>query len=93
VGRNQPFGVVLSGFLFGALSAGATKMQNTAGIARDIVYVLLGFVILSVSALAVAQQFRQSGRVTSRVRGLTRDRASEDAGEPLVEAPPPPRTI
>ena len=38
---------------------GATKMQNTAGISRDIVYVLLAFVILSVSALAVAQQFRQ----------------------------------
>jgi general nucleoside transport system permease protein len=93
VGRNQPFGVVLSGLLFGALNAGATKMQNTAGIARDIVYVLLGFVILSVSALAVAQQFRQSRRITARVRGLTRDRAADDAGDPLVEAPPPPRTI
>ncbi len=93
VGRNQPFGVVLSGLLFGALNAGATKMQNTAGIARDIVYVLLGFVILSVSALAVAQQFRQSSRVMARVRGMARDRASDDAGDPLVEAPPPPRTI
>jgi general nucleoside transport system permease protein len=93
VGRNQPFGVVLSGLLFGALSAGATKMQNTAGIARDIVYVLLGFVILSISALAVAQFFRQSGRIMSRARGMTRDRASEGAGEPQVEGPPPPRTI
>jgi ABC-type uncharacterized transport system permease subunit len=93
VGRNQPFGAVLSGLLFGALSAGATKMQNTAGIARDIVYVLLGFVILSVSALAVAQQFRQSRRVTSRVRGMTRDRASDDSGEPLVEATSPPQRI
>ena len=53
VGRNNPFGVVLAGLLFGALAAGATEMQNTAGISRDIVYVLLAFVILSVSALAV----------------------------------------
>ena len=30
VGRNNPVGVVLAGILFGALSAGATKMQSTA---------------------------------------------------------------
>jgi simple sugar transport system permease protein len=93
VGRNQPMGVVLSGLLFGALAAGATKMQNTAGISRDIAYVLLGFVILSISALAVVEQFRQARRLTARARGMTRDRAAEDAGEPLVEPPPPPRTI
>ncbi|MCC7025085.1 MAG: ABC transporter permease [Thermomicrobiales bacterium] len=93
VGRNQPFGVILSGLLFGALSSGATRMQNTAGISRDIVYVLLGFVILSVSAIAVAQQFRQARQAASRARAMTRDRAADDAGEPLVEPPPPPRTI
>jgi simple sugar transport system permease protein len=93
VGRNQPFGVVLSGLLFGALASGATRMQNSAGISRDIVYVLLGFVILSVSALAVAQQFRQARRLSGRARGMTRDHASFDAGEPLVEPPSPPRTI
>lgn len=93
VGRNQPFGVVLSGLLFGALAAGATKMQNTAGISRDIVYVLLGFVIFSVSALAAVQQFRSARRQAARARGMTRDRASDDAGEPLVEPPAPPRTI
>ena len=93
VGRNQPFGVVLSGLLFGVLAAGATRMQNTAGISRDIVYVLLGFVILSVSALAVAQQFRQSRRLTAWARGTTRDRAAGDAGEPLVEPPSPSSTI
>ena len=93
VGRNNPFGVVLAGLLFGALASGATRMQNTAGIARDIVYVLLAFVILSVSALAVFQQFRQAKQQTARVRGMTRDRAADEAGEPLVEPPPPPRTI
>ncbi|MCA9879294.1 MAG: ABC transporter permease [Thermomicrobiales bacterium] len=93
VGRNQPFGVVLSGLLFGALAAGATKMQNTAGISRDIVYVLLGFVIFSISALAVVQQFRAARRQAARARSMTRDRAADDAGEPLVEPPVPPRTI
>jgi simple sugar transport system permease protein len=93
VGRNQPFGVILSGLLFGALAAGATKMQNTAGISRDIVYVLLGFVIFSVSALAAVQQFRTARRQAARARSMTRDRASDDAGQPLVEPPAPPRTI
>lgn len=93
VGRNQPFGVVLSGLLFGALAAGATKMQNTADISRDIVYVLLGFVILSISALTAAQQFRQSRRLASWARWGTRDRASGDAGEPLAEPPTPPQPI
>ncbi|MFT4038422.1 MAG: ABC transporter permease [Thermomicrobiales bacterium] len=93
VGRNQPFGVVLSGLLFGALAAGATKMQNTAGISRDIVYVLLGFVILSVSALAVVQQFRASRAQAARARSMTRDRAADDAGEPLVDPPTPSRSI
>ena len=93
VGRNTPFGVILAGLLFGALAAGATKMQNTAGISRDIVYVLLAFVILSVSGLAVAQQFRQAKRFAARARGMTRDRAADDAGEPVVEPPSPSRTI
>jgi ABC-type uncharacterized transport system permease subunit len=93
VGRNTPFGVVLAGLLFGALASGATKMQNSAGISRDIVYVLLAFVILSVSALAVAQQSRQAKRLAVRARGMTRDRAAGDAGDPIVEAPPPSRAI
>jgi ABC-type uncharacterized transport system permease subunit len=93
VGRNTPFGVVLAGLLFGALASGATKMQNTAGISRDIVYVLLAFVILSVSALAVVQQFRQAKRLAARARGMTRDRAAQDAGDPLIEPPPPSRAI
>jgi general nucleoside transport system permease protein len=93
VGRNAPFGVVLAGLLFGALASGATKMQNTAGISRDIVYVLLAFVILSVSALAMVQQFHQAKRLAARARGMTRDRAAHDAGDPLLEPPPPPRAI
>jgi ABC-type uncharacterized transport system permease subunit len=93
VGRNTPFGVVLAGLLFGALASGATKMQNTADVSRDIVYVLLAFVILSVSAIAVVQQSHQAQRLTARARGMTRDRAAQDAGDPMLESPPPPQAI
>lgn len=89
VGRNSPLGVVFAGLLFGALGAGATRMQNTADISREIVYVLLAFVILSVSALTVFERLRQARRSTARARGAARDRAAAEAGDPLVEPPPP----
>jgi hypothetical protein len=54
---------------------------------------LLAFVILSVSALAVAQQFRQAKRLAARARGMTRDRTAHDAGDPMLEPPLPPRAI
>ena len=66
---------------------------GTAGGIKVTTFALLGFVILSVSALAVIQQFRQARQQATRARGMTYDRAADDAGEPLVEPPPPPRTI
>jgi len=57
VGRNHPLGVVLAGLLFGALSSGATQMQNTAGTSKDLVEVLIALVILSVAAFAAADRF------------------------------------
>jgi cell division protein FtsL len=68
-------------------------MQNTADVSRDIVYVLLAFVILSVSAIVVVQQSHQAQRLTARARGMTRDRAAQDAGDPMLESPPPPQAI
>jgi simple sugar transport system permease protein len=88
VGRNHPFGVVLAGLLFGALSAGATRMQNTAGTSKDLVSVLLGLVILSVSAFAVFDQFRRRRALAANAGGPGRDRSSIDAGEPDLEARP-----
>jgi simple sugar transport system permease protein len=52
VGRNHPIGVIFSGLLFGALRSGATEMQNQVGTSKELVLVLQGLVILSVSALA-----------------------------------------
>jgi len=89
VGRNHPFGVVLAGLPFGALSAGATRMQNTDGTSRDLVSVLLGLVILSVSAFAVFDQFRRRREQAAKAGSMGRDRASADADEPELESRPP----
>ncbi|MFL5759514.1 MAG: ABC transporter permease [Thermomicrobiales bacterium] len=52
VGRNHPLGIVLAALLFGALRSGATEMQNTAGTSKELVQILQGLVILSVSGFS-----------------------------------------
>ncbi|MGH2562551.1 MAG: ABC transporter permease [Thermomicrobiales bacterium] len=52
VGRNHPIGVVFAGLLFGVLRSGSTQMQNQVGTSKELVLVLQGLVILSVSAFA-----------------------------------------
>jgi general nucleoside transport system permease protein len=59
VGRNHPIGVIAAGLLFGVLRAGATQMQNTADVSREIVQVLQGLVILAVAASAYVSMMRQ----------------------------------
>lgn len=53
VGRNNPLAIILSAFLFGALSAGAPSMQS-AGVSQEIALVIQGLIILAVAALEVA---------------------------------------
>jgi simple sugar transport system permease protein len=65
VGRNHPIGVIAAGLLFGVLSAGATQMQNTAGVSKEIVEVLQGLVILAVAASAYVSMMRQR-RIAAR---------------------------
>jgi simple sugar transport system permease protein len=65
VGRNHPIGVIAAGLLFGVLRAGATEMQNTAGVSKEIVQVLQGLVILSVAASAYVSMMRQR-RIAAR---------------------------
>jgi simple sugar transport system permease protein len=76
VGRNNPLGVVLAALLFGALSSGATRMQNTAGTSKEIVQVMQALVILSVAAFAAAGRFR----FWQRLSGPFADRPSGQAG-------------
>jgi general nucleoside transport system permease protein len=89
VGRNNPFGVVAAALLFGALSAGATRMQNTAGTSKDLVSVLLGLVILSVSAFAVLDEFRKRRRQAAVAGAVSRDRAEgDDSGDDAPQFQP-----
>jgi len=99
VGRNHPAGVVLAGLLFGALSSGATRMQNTAGTSREIVQVLQGLVILSVAALVAISHLRLGQTLFRRLPGYRAnerarsDRTSEVASEPELESRPNPPAL
>lgn len=49
LGRSNPFGIILTALLFGALDAGAMKMNRVAGISSTMVMTIQGLVILFVA--------------------------------------------
>jgi general nucleoside transport system permease protein len=53
LGQTHPLGVVLASFLFGALDAGAARMQFESGVAADIIRVIQGLVLAFVAAPAI----------------------------------------
>ena len=53
LGRNHPFGVVLSALLFGTLRNGATRMQAAAGIPIDIISVMQALILAFIAAPAI----------------------------------------
>lgn len=92
VGRNHPAGVVMAGLLFGALSSGSTRMQNTAGTSKDLVQVLQGLVILSVAGFAAVGYLRLR-RAAATTRGDGGDRSSKIGTEPGLEPSAPPQPV
>jgi len=50
LGQTHPFGVVLSSFLFGALDAGAAKMQFDSRVSADIIQIIQALVLAFVAA-------------------------------------------
>jgi len=50
LGQTHPLGVVLSSLMFGALDAGAAKMQFETGVAADIIQVIQALVLAFVAA-------------------------------------------
>ena len=84
VGRNQPFGVVLAGLLFGVLNNGSTEMQREAGTSKELVQVLQALVILAVAAVAALDRFGL-GRRLVRGRPATLDRSAAVGMEPELE--------
>jgi ABC-type uncharacterized transport system permease subunit len=64
LGRNRPWGVLLSAVLFGALEAGGISMQLFAKIPMDLMTIVQGLVILFVAAPSLIQMvYRRRGRV------------------------------
>jgi ABC-type uncharacterized transport system permease subunit len=89
VGRNHPLGVILAGLLFGVLRSGATEMQNQVGTSKELVQVLQGLVILSVSAFASFGRL-QAWRTR---RASARRRPREETATIGVEADMPPPAL
>lgn len=50
LGRNNPFGVLAAGILFGGLRAGAVTMQANQGVPIDIVLVVQSLIVLFIAA-------------------------------------------
>jgi simple sugar transport system permease protein len=53
LGKNHPFGVVLSALMFGFLRNGAVKMQLASGIPIDIISVLQAMILAFIAAPAI----------------------------------------
>jgi simple sugar transport system permease protein len=79
VGRNHPLGVLLSGLMFGALRSGANEMQNQVGTSKELVQILQGLVILSVSAFASFGRFQ-----AWRAQRATAKRSTQGPAAPLA---------
>lgn len=52
---NNPFGIILTSILFGAMEAGAMRMSYVAGISTNMVMVIQGLVILFVATPNIAR--------------------------------------
>jgi simple sugar transport system permease protein len=49
IGANTPLGVVLSGFLFGALRYGGTKIQPALGAPRELINIVMGTIVFFIA--------------------------------------------
>jgi simple sugar transport system permease protein len=55
LGKSNPVGVVGASILFGALRAGAARMQSVAGVPTEIVQIVQSLVIIFIAAPAIIQ--------------------------------------
>ncbi|MGE3269104.1 MAG: ABC transporter permease [Chloroflexota bacterium] len=68
LGRSHPLGVIPAALLFGALRAGATRMQFVSQIPIDIISVVQGVILLLVAADELVRRlYRISGRTEPAV--------------------------
>ncbi|MCC7367942.1 MAG: ABC transporter permease [Chloroflexi bacterium] len=71
LGKSHPLGVIPAAILFGALRAGATRMQFVSQIPIDIISVVQGIILLLVAAEELVRRlYRIGGRPTSTTEGI-----------------------
>ncbi|MGH3734916.1 MAG: ABC transporter permease [Micromonosporaceae bacterium] len=75
LGRGKPLGTVLAGLLFGALRAGAVRMQGEADIPVDMVGILQALIVMFIAAPALVKAVFQ----------LREQRASAGLGQALAK--------
>ena len=73
LGRNNPFGILASSFLFGAMRNGADLMELTSGVSKHIISLIQALVLLFVAAPAVVRWlYRIKGGARPEEAPLTR---------------------
>ncbi len=71
--RNDPFGIIASSFLFGAMRNGADLMELSSGVSKYIISMLQGLVLLFVAApIVVRWIYRIKGEKLTKEAPLTR---------------------
>ncbi|MCL2580024.1 MAG: ABC transporter permease [Oscillospiraceae bacterium] len=69
LGNNNPFGIIATALLFGALNSGALRMSHAAGISSSMVMVVQGLVILFVATPAITRGIFKAVRVRRLAHG------------------------
>jgi simple sugar transport system permease protein len=73
LGRNNPFGILASSFLFGAMRNGADLMEISSGVSKHIISLIQALVLLFVAAPAVVRWiYRIKGAARPDEAPLTR---------------------
>lgn len=71
LGKARPLGTVLAGILFGALSAGSSTMQASAGIPVDIVQITQAVIVLLIAASEAVRYYQNKRKVAQSTTANT----------------------
>ncbi len=69
LGQTHPFGVLISSLLFGAMDAGAARMQFASGVATDIIQVIQALILALVAAPTIIRAVFRLRRLPDEVEG------------------------
>ncbi len=68
--KNNPLGVILTAFLFGAMDAGATRMQRLSDVPSEIIQIVQGLILMFVAADQIIRAIYRL-RAKSKDEGVT----------------------